>query len=96
MPQGNIGFHSESARTRGKVVTTTFTVTGGEIDTSLLDQLTDVTLTHVEGSTYQLTTQADTFHERTVRNTQVYNALLRYYEGNRRPLEQLIEADARG
>lgn len=96
MPQESIRFHSESARTRGKIVTTIFTVTGGEIDTSLLDRLADVTLTHLGGNTYRLTTQAGTFHDRTVRTTSVYNALLRYYEGNRRPLELLIEADARG
>lgn len=95
MPK-NIGFHSESARTRGKIVTTTFTVSGGAIDTSLLDRLTDVTLTHVGDNIYQLTTQGDTMHQRTVRTAQVYNALVRYYEGNPHPLEQLIEADTRG
>jgi hypothetical protein len=91
----SILFRSESSRTSGTIVRTTITVSRGEIDTSITDELTDVTLVHQGGGTYVLTTRGTTLTDRTVRTTMVYNALLRYYEGNRQPLEQLIEADRR-
>ena len=94
MPHYGISLNDATVKTRGRTVTTTFHVAGGEIDVHLLDQLTDVTLTHVGGDTYQLTVQGETLDQRAVRNAQVYNALMRFYEGNRRPLDQLIQQDA--
>ena len=85
---------SERVHVEGNTARTTIHVTGGDIDTSLLKDLVDVTLVRESPDVYILTvTSTGTMHDLTVRNISVYNALLRYYEGHRKPLDDLIAED---
>jgi hypothetical protein len=89
-----LSFHSESARNKGRQLHSTFHVEGGEIDTSVVEALNNVTLTHQGGGTYVLVIEADSQQAKAVRNGMVYNALLRKFcDGNDGPYNRLVQQD---
>ncbi len=86
-------FHTEAVRTKGGKFHSTFEVTGGELDTSVVNDLTDVTLERQSNGKYLLVTGGSA-QERSQRNLHVYYALTQWFTmDNRVPLDNLIAED---
>lgn len=87
-------FNKSSAQTRGNKLHVIFSVSGGELDTSVVDELTDVTLEHQGGGKYLLVTGGETPRERSKRNLSVYFVLMQWFcLDNKKPLEKLVRED---
>ena len=87
-------FNKSTAQTHGDKLHVNFNVIGGELDTSAVDELTDVTLEHKGGTRYLLITGGSNPRERSKRNLGVYMALMQWFcMNNRRPLDKLIRED---
>jgi hypothetical protein len=89
-------FHNESVETKGGKFHVTFEVSGGQLDTSVVNNLTDVTLERRPDGKYTLVT-GGTPAERSTRNSHVYFALVQHFcANNRNPLDELIAEDQSG
>jgi hypothetical protein len=87
-------FHKSSAQTKGGKIHVIFSVAGGELDTSVVDDLTDVTLEHQGGGKYLLVTGGETARERSKRNLNVYFVLVQWFcMDNKKPLDKLVRED---
>lgn len=94
MTDPQLQFYDQSARTRGNQLHTTLQIRGGELDTSVVEELNNVTLVNEGGGEYTLIIEGATTHDRTVRNLQVYNALIkRFRDGDRKVFDRLVQED---
>jgi hypothetical protein len=94
MSDARLEFYAKSARTKGDQLHTSLQVTGGSLDPSVVEELNNVTLVNEGSGEYTLIIEGATTHDRTVRNLQVYNALIkRFRVGDSRVFDRLVQED---